>query len=453
MSAPGNRRIILPPVPGLPGTLGSCPTVPMDYAVPLLGEPLQGQVCVPPSKSYCQRALMLAALADETVAITTHGGTPGDDVRYTRAALDSIGRWQGGHLGPDRDRRSLDLGWNGTGFRFLIAAACLRPPGARTLVSGRPDLLRRPHRVLVRALQSLGAHVRPRRSGAVRVIAQPLHGPTVDVDGRVSSQYASALALIAPRIGGLTIGFGAQSVSRPYLQVTVDMLRAFGIDAAFQDRNRLHVPAGVPQHMTGSLAIEPDASAAAAWFAAAAYVGGSQSVVGLSPTSKQADMALLAVLEAMGAQVDTDEQGWVRVTGSGARLQGAGEVDLRDATDLVPLVAALAATADGVTEIVGAGHARRKESDRLVRMVDGIHAMGGEAALLEGDVVPDPGGRTCRRDAGRLRRSPARVRVRGPGAAGPRRGAARRGVHREVGSHVPRDDRSPGHDRPVTPQH
>lgn len=361
----------------------------MDHVVSPVRQPLRGVVRVPPSKTLMQRALVLSALSERPVRLDTGGVAPGEDVRFTESALEAFGAWRDERLGTSRAPRTVDLGWNGTGLRFVTAAACLRPTGARTLLRGRPALLRRPHRGLLRALRALGGHVRRRRSGAIRVIARPLRHGAVAVDGRQSSQFASALALIAPRVGGLELDVVGPVVSLPYLRISVGVLRAFGIGARLEEtpaRVRVSVAAGAPAH-EGPYRVEPDASAAAAWFVAAAFVGGSQAVAGLRPGSPQADLAVLDLLARMGAVVDEDEHGWIRVTGSGERLRALGTVDLRDAPDLVPLVAAVAATAAGETRIVGAAHARKKESDRLARVAHLIGEMGGDARLTEIDVL------------------------------------------------------------------
>ena len=361
----------------------------MDHAVSVVRKPLHGATQVPPSKTLAQRALVLSALSDDPVALDAGTGPVGEDVRRTRDALDRLGPWRGGCLGASRERRVLDLGWNATGLRFLTAVACLRAPGSRTLLRGRRPLLQRPHGPLIRSLCAIGGHVRRRRSGAIRVIARALRPGRAHVDGTASNQFASALALIAPRVGGLDLHVGGPVVSRPYLRITAGVLQRFGIAATLHegpDHARFEVAAGAPHH-EGPFVVEPDASAAAARFAAAALVGGSQSVVGLRADSLQADIAVLPLLARMGARVDDDENGWCRVTGSGARLQAPGTVDLRDATDLVPLVAALAASAEGTTRIVGAGHARRKESDRLGRVAQLIVALGGVARVTDDDVL------------------------------------------------------------------
>lgn len=263
---------------------------------------------------------------------------------------------------------------NATGMRFSIALSGLRPAGARTLVTGRPRLRARPHGPLLRALSRLGAHVRRRHSGSVRVLGGPWTRHDVDVPGEASSQYASAILLAAPRAGGVRVRVEDRAVSRGYLALSTHVLEAFGV-AVRREGPWIHVPACTPS--TARFVVEPDASSAAVWWAVAALTGGRASVAGLSVRSPQPDVALLSILERMGARV-TEENGAAVVEGpaDGARLVGAGDVELRDAPDLAPLVAVLAATARGTTRVVGAPHLRWKESDRIASLAAGLTALG-----------------------------------------------------------------------------
>ena len=284
---------------------------------------------VPASKSWMQRVLLLEALAGERAE---HRGlvadTEGDDVRALRAALDAVGLWSAGDdaWGGSRDRRILDAGLGATGFRFLLAAATLRPQGARSLVTGRPALLRRPHRPLARALARWAGPVKRRGSGAYRLRGRGrLPAAALSVPGEVSSQFASALLLVAARSEGLCLLVTGKAVSRPYLALTVELLRAFGgvIEVDPEAGGTRYIVRATELH-AAALDIPPDASAAAVRWAAAALWGGDCVVEGLRPEDPQADLALLPVLTAMGAQIGQTDEGWIRVAGSGARLRAAG---------------------------------------------------------------------------------------------------------------------------------
>ncbi len=357
----------------------------MDYAVKPAQRPVEGLRPVPPSKSLHQRALVLAHLADGPTRLVAEGEV-GEDVRDLSRALDAMGTWSPeGALGDSRASLRVHLGLGATGFRFALAAATLRPDGARTLVTGRAPLLGRPHGPLARALARRGARLKRRRSGAYRVHGGGLRPGPVDVAADVSSQFASALLLVAPRVGGLELVFHGAIVSRPYLDLTLSVLDAFGIQAQAEgldgEHGRIRVPAGTPK--ASRYQVESDASSAAPWWAAAVLTGGTVRVPGLAPGSRQADMRLLDVLPRMGASVRFFDD-VVEVGAPGGRLEAAGDVDLGAAPDLLPIVGVLAAGADGETRIHGAGHARFKESDRLATVAAGIRALGGDAEVLDG---------------------------------------------------------------------
>ena len=345
----------------------------MDFAVPVAAGPLRGTFAVPPSKSTHQRALALAALSAEPVAVRPAEGLrpAGEDAARFAAATEALARWQGDALGDSRASLTLDLGENGTGFRFAIALATLRPAGARTLVRGRPSLMRRPHGVLLELLTKLGGHVRRRSSGAVRVLGGGVRGGRVlPVDSARSSQYASALLILAARIGGLTIELAEGAPSRAYVRVTERVLRLFGVPVEATE-TRIHVPACAP--IATRIEVEADASAAACWRAAAALTGGAVTIPGLPADSEQPDAAVGDVIRRL-AQTPR------------------APIDLRDCTDLVFLAGVLAAVAQGQTILTGAAHTRGKESDRLAVLVRGLTALGADARLDAADDVLIRGG-------------------------------------------------------------
>jgi 3-phosphoshikimate 1-carboxyvinyltransferase len=342
-----------------------------DVPVAPASGPVRGTFVVPPSKSIHQRALLLSALADRPCRVEVSSPTlVGEDVRALERALAAVGRWGGEAWGASRASLALHLGLGATGFRFTVAAATLRPAGARTLVRGGVRLLRRPHGALLRALRRVGARVKRRHSGAFRVRGGGVAGGELVLGPGPTSQHASALLLIAPRTPGLALRLPEAQVSRPYVALTLDALRAFG--ASVEEGTWTRVAPGLPG--TDAVHVPPDASAAAAWWAAAALTGGAARVEGLSRASRQPDVRLLAVLERMGAEV-AEEGGTAEVRGRGP-LVAAGDVDLRDAPDLLPLIAVLAATAAGRTVVHGVEHARAKESDRVSRVAAALAAMG-----------------------------------------------------------------------------
>ncbi|MDA1194335.1 MAG: hypothetical protein O2894_04055, partial [Planctomycetota bacterium] len=234
-----------------------------------------------------------------------------------------------------------------------------------------PALLRRPHRELLRGLTVLGARLKRRSSGAVRVLGGGLrHGARLTLDLTRSSQYASALLLIAPRIGGLTLDLRGGGTSRAYLDLTLATLGRFGIEVT-NEPTAVHVAAGEPH--AAHFELEGDASAAAAWWTAAALSGGEARVEGIPVDSPQADVALLGILKAYGARVEATHT--VRAP-AGALRAPTAPVDLTRTPDLLFLVGALAARAEGVTHVTGIAHTRGKESDRIAVLQRGLEALG-----------------------------------------------------------------------------
>ncbi len=343
---------------------------------PLTG-PIDAVIRVPGSKSLTNRALITAALADGTSELT--GVLFADD---TEAMLDALARL-GVDLRIDRVRNvvqvqglagrvpegpvSLDARLSGTTARFLAPLLAL---GAGPYVlDGSEPLRARPMGDVLDALRSLGA--------SITDLAQPGHLP-VQIGGGgageagirggearlradVSSQFTSALLLSAPALaGGLTIRLDGLVVSRPYLELTIAVMDAFGVTVERPDDDTYVVPPAI--YRAARYAIEPDASAASYFFAAPTIAGGRVRVEGLGADAIQGDMALLEVLAQMGATVERGEA-WTEVRCDG-ELHGVA-VDLADFSDTAQTLAAVAVFAATPTTIDGIGFIRRKETDRI----------------------------------------------------------------------------------------
>ncbi|MET0578285.1 MAG: 3-phosphoshikimate 1-carboxyvinyltransferase [Ilumatobacteraceae bacterium] len=334
--------------------------------------PLDAVVTVPGSKSIANRALVCAALADGDSRLR---GVPGGDdtvamVRCLQAlgvgvsleADDAVVAGSGGRLadGPI----DLDAALAGTTSRFVTALAALAT--GPVTVDGAPPLRRRPMGPLHDALTALGVGVRA-DDGAGRLpvtITGPLtRGGTVTVPGDISSQYLTALMLIGPRLeGGLHVRLSTTLVSRPYIELTAQVMASFGVDDVTVDAADIVVPAG--RYLGTDLEIEPDASSASYPLAMAAVVGGSVRVSGLRRDSAQGDAAFADLLGRMGCTVTDRPDGLAVERDPAVALRGI-DVDMADISDLVPTLAAVAVTAASPTTISGVGFIRGKESDRL----------------------------------------------------------------------------------------
>lgn len=338
--------------------------------------PVIADVRVPPSKSIVNRALICAALADGTSEIC--GVAPGDDTAAMIECLQKLGcgigvriengariadvAGTGGALasGP----MTLHTGLAGTTSRFLTALATLGD-GEYT-IDGAAPLRSRPMGPLHDSLAALGARVDPHETpGHLPVtVAGPLQrADAVVMPGDVSSQYVTAMMLIAPYVpGGLKLWLSSGLVSRPYLEITRSVMSSFGVtDVELRDR---HVIVAPGEYLPTAYRVEPDASSASYPLAAAAMVGGAVAVHGLGSSSVQGDARFVEVLESMGCLVTSAPDDTVVMRRRDAPLRGI-EVDMSDISDLVPTLAVVATQAVTPTRIAGVGFIRAKESDRL----------------------------------------------------------------------------------------
>jgi 3-phosphoshikimate 1-carboxyvinyltransferase len=330
-------------------------------------------VVVPGSKSIANRALVTAALAD---GASTLGNVPdGDDTVAMLRCLGDLGvvlesvertvtiAGTGGQLHPTASR--LHAGLAGTTSRFVTAFAALadRP----IVIDGDAPLRSRPMAPLHEALVTLGATIDRDEStggGLPATVTGPVRrGGTVRLRGDVSSQFVTALMLIGPLLDdGLRIDLTSPLVSTPYVRLTAAIMRAFGVTTV--DVADDHIAVGAGRYRGTQFDVEADASSASYPLAIAAVCGGAVTVPGLTPASPQGDIAILDLLSAMGCEVDVDGDAVTVRRAIEQSLRGI-DVDMAQTSDLVPTVAAVAATATSPTTIRGVGFIRSKESDRL----------------------------------------------------------------------------------------
>jgi 3-phosphoshikimate 1-carboxyvinyltransferase len=341
---------------------------------------VQATLTLPGSKSYTHRALVAAALADGESLLTN--ALDAEDTRFTAQALAQLGGqidWQedgvrvqgtGGRWQPVMG--PIYLGNSGTSMRFLTALAALGEGEYR--LTGSPRLCERPQGELLEALAQLGVKaVSERGDGCPPVIVHGgLQGGRASVSGAISSQYLSALLFIAPLAPrGAEIEITGDLVSRPYVDLTLDVLGDFGISYYREGYRFFNLPGG-QCYLAQAYAIEADASSASYFWAAAALTHGRVTIANLTPDSCQGDVGIIKILERLGCRVSSGEEG---LTVEGGPLQGV-EVDMAAMPDLVPTLAVLAAFARGQTVITGAAHLRHKESDRLAAVAAELGKMG-----------------------------------------------------------------------------
>jgi 3-phosphoshikimate 1-carboxyvinyltransferase len=367
-------------------------------AVEPLDEPLDATVTVPGSKSITNRAMVAAALAegrsvlegalvaDDTEAMAEGLARLGVAVRVDRARATVTVEGTAGRIPPGP--AAVDARLSGTTARFLLPLLALGPGPYR--LDGAEPLRSRPMGPLVAALRQLGAevvdHGRPGQL-PVTVVGGSLAGGAVRLSGDVSSQFLSGLLLSGPAMaGGLQVELTTPLVSRPYVELTATTMAAFGAEVDHDGAQRFHVPPG--SYRGTSHLVEPDASAASYFFAAAAMCGGRVRVAGLGRRSAQGDLRFVEVLEQMGATVRRDGAG-TEVVGRGV-LHGV-DVDLSDCSDTAQTLAVVAVFASTPTRVRGIGFIRRKETDRIAAVVHELRRCGIDADEEHDGFVVRPG--------------------------------------------------------------
>jgi len=361
---------------------------------------------VPGSKSLTNRALLAAALANGESHL--EGALDSDDTVAMRAALGAMGvaieafgsdwrvRGTGGRLAAPE--RALHVGNAGTAMRFLTAAATLA--SGPTVLDGTARMRERPIGDLVDALRSLGAAVSYEAASGfppVRAAGGGLPGGDAEIDARRSSQFVSAVLLAAPyaaRDVVLRARDGA-IVSRPYIDLTLDLMQAFGAEAHWRTpqgdapASELFVRAG-RTYQARRYAIEPDASSAVYPLCAAAIAGGRARVGGIPPGSKQSDLRIVELLERMGCSVVRGDA-FVEVEGPKGGLRALGRVDMNDLPDAALAYAVVALFADGPTTIENVANLRIKETDRLLALETELRRLGARATASEDSLEIRPG--------------------------------------------------------------
>lgn len=353
----------------------------------------EATVRVPGSKSITNRALLIAALAEGESHLSR--ALFSDDTRYMAEGLRRLGveveeneaaetlrvvgcggRW------PVAEA-DLMVGNAGTTMRFLAAALCLGR--GRYRLDGSARMRERPIQDLLDALTALGARVRSEKGSGcppVSIEADGLAGGAVEVRGERSSQFLSAVLQVAPYAErDVTVHVAGELIAKPYVDMTVGVMRAFGVEVRRDGYTRFDVGAG-QRYRAQPYAIEPDASSAHYFWAAAALTGGRVRVEGLSRDSLQGDVGFAAILAAMGADVRWEANA-IEVAGP-EQLSGI-DADLNAISDTAPTLAVLGAFASGPVRLRNIAHVRWQESDRL-------HAVATELARLGVDVRELPDG-------------------------------------------------------------
>ncbi len=337
---------------------------------------IDGSVRAPSSKSYTIRALMCAAMASGKSRIQF--ALDSDD---TKAAINVL-RQVGVRIDQEGDsllvnggmfceaQRDLYCSDSATTLRFMTAIASIIP-GKTRLVPG-PSLRKRPIEPLIRVLKQIGVNCYLCKNESVVVVEDVgLKGGLVNLEGNVSSQYLSALLLVGPFAEkGISIKLSSPLQSKPYILMTIECLKEFGIDIEFsKDFNEFTV---IKQLFRPTEYVVEGDWSSASYLLALGAVSGRIEVKNLKLESMQGDKILLYFMREMGAVIEEKRES-IMVKSSGLR---AIKANLEDSIDLLPTMAILAATAIGTSEFVGISRARIKESNRVAAIVDGLSRLG-----------------------------------------------------------------------------
>ncbi len=370
------------------------PSSPPQPIVPVTG-PVIGSIRPPGSKSLTNRALVLAALARGESRLT--GALQSIDTRVMLEALAILGIpitesettitivGCGGRV--PSGGASLHLENSGTSLRFLTAMVSLGH--GRFILDGNARMQQRPIIDLVDALTRLGVTIDcPTGTGCppVQVQATGLAGGETTLGGSVSSQYLSGLLMAAPCAAGpITLGIDGPLVSRPYIDMTLGLMLPLGASVRESPSGTFTVsPTG---YKAAEIAIEPDASAASYFLAAAAVTGGRVTIEGLRRDALQGDVGFVDCLVAMGCSLEDSPEG---LTLTGGPLQGI-DVDMNAISDTAQTLAVVAAFAEGPTRIRGISHARHKETDRVSAMATELRKLGPVVDEHEDGLTVHPG--------------------------------------------------------------
>lgn len=353
----------------------------MKYQLFPLTKPINEIVSIPGSKSYTNRGLLLASLtknriqilnplySDDTKAMIDCLTELGIKIKTSPESIEVLGS-----IADIQDKKyNLNANLSGTTIRFILALSCIIP-GVKKIY-GDDGLNKRPIKELVEGLKQLGAEIEyleKKGFPPLLVKSSKLIPGITKLNGDISSQYFSAILMIAPQIGDLTIKVTGEQISKSYIDMTIDTMETFGVKVINQDYKEYRVKNN-QQYKIDKYTVEGDYSSASYFFAIAALNKSKITALNLNPYSKQGDKNFLAILEKMGNKIIYGEN---QVTVEGTVGVKPIDIDMENCPDQVQTLAVLTSSTSGITTITGARSLRVKETERIQALENELAKMG-----------------------------------------------------------------------------
>ncbi|MBQ6219905.1 MAG: 3-phosphoshikimate 1-carboxyvinyltransferase [Methanosphaera sp.] len=361
-------------------------------------EKITGTIKAPASKSYSHRAFIAAALAEGESIL--RDPLYSEDTIATLEACEQLGalfqRYPDkcivqGTAGYIRTPENvIDVKNSGTSVRILSSVAAIAPRANYTIFTGDESLRKRPMQHLIDALENLGVNIVSSQSNGTPpiIVKGGFDGGETDINGSVSSQFISSIIIAAPYSKKpVTLNVRGTFVSKPYVNMTLDVLSKFGIEYEYDTTNQPEYSSYYiePQrYECADYTIEGDYSSASYIIAAASMIPSDITIQNLYKDSMQGDKVIVDIINKMGAQV-TIKDSEIHIESDG-KLK-AFDIDLSDAPDLLPTVAVLMAQAEGTSKITGVEHARFKETDRVHNCAIELENVGVEVGEFQDGII------------------------------------------------------------------
>ena len=353
-------------------------------------------VACPASKSYTNRALLIAALADGISTLSNP--LLSDDTKYMHLALEQFGisikqedhafivSGTGGKIKCPSNEISIGLA--GTTMRFLTTFSALAP--GTTKLTGKQRMLERPISDLLNALNQMGVNARSLKNNGcppLEISGGSVSGGQITLAGEKSSQYLTSVLLCAPYFkSDTTINIIGELTSKPYADITLDIMQTFGVTVENNNYAQFHVSSD-QIYSAMDYTVEADWSSASYFLAAAAITQGEMTLTGLNPDSIQGDASFLNVLEQMGCTI---EKSYEKIFIKGNPLRGI-DINMNNMPDVVQTLAVTSLFAKGETRISGIGNLRIKETDRIEALKEELSKLGAHIEAGEDFIKIYPG--------------------------------------------------------------